>query len=241
MIYNTKFNPKGVPVDNLWELTLPEWRGRVQMPDPFEGGVQTSVIQTILQNGAALERAHQQQFGSAIKYSPQVEAAAKSVKSLNGKPNAALEWWFRMARNNPVFIGSTDRIFENISSVTQRNEPPIGMVTFSKLRDVKAGTWESRAMFETKPFMGVAYPTVLTIADRAPNPNAAKLLIKYMMEEGLEPWNVLGDYAARADIEQAQMKRFNIPSLEKSGLLLMDSDYVYKNRFDFMRVYTALR
>jgi iron(III) transport system substrate-binding protein len=241
LIYNTRQGGAASPVKNLWDLTLPEWRGRLQTPDPFDGGIQTSVLQTMLQAAPALEQAHQAKFGRPVAYSPKVEAAAKASRSLGGKPNAGVEWWFRVLQNNPVFVGSTDKIFENVASVQQRGDAPVGVVTFSKLRDVKAGTFEARAMFEAAPFMGVAFPTVLTIADRAPNPNAAKLLIRYLMEDGLKPWDVLGDYAARADVEAQQVARFKVPPLEKSGLLMMDPDWVYRSRFDFVRLYTALR
>jgi iron(III) transport system substrate-binding protein len=241
LIYNSKQGGPTSPVKNLWDLTLPEWKGRLQTPDPFDGGVQTSVLQTLLQAGPQFEAAHQAKFGKPVVFSPQVEKAAKAARSMGGKPNAALEWWARVMQNNPVYVGSTDKIFENVSSVTQRGDAPVGFVTFSKLRDVKAGTFESRAMFEAAPFMGVAYPTTLVVADRAPNPNAAKLLIRYLMEDGLKPWDVLGDYAARADVEAQQVQRFKVPPLDKAGLLFMDPDWVYRSRFDFVRLYTALR
>jgi iron(III) transport system substrate-binding protein len=241
IIYNTRQNPDGPPFRNLWDLTLPEWKGRLQTPDPLDGGVQTSVLQTLLQAGPAFERAHQERFGKPVTYSPQVERAAKAARSLGGKPNAALEWWYRVMQNQPVVVSSTDLIFENVASVTQRGAAPVGYVTFSKLRDVKAGTHEARAAFEAAPLLGVAYPTSLVIADRAPHPNAAKLLIRYMMEEGAKHWDVLGDYAARADMEAQQVTRFKVPPLEKSGLVFMDPKWVYSSRIDFVRLYAALR
>jgi iron(III) transport system substrate-binding protein len=241
LIYNTAQDGPQSPVKNLWDLTLPEWKGRFQMPDPFDGGIQSSVLQTLLQEGDTFAKAHQEKFGKPVAYSPKVEKAARASKTLGGKPNAAIEWWFRIMQNNPVFVGSTDKIFENVSAVTQRGKAPVGFVTFSKLRDVKAGTYESRAMFEAKPFMGVAYPTTLVIADRAPNPNAAKLLIRYLMEDGLKPWDVLGDYPAPADREAAQVSKLKVPPLESAGLLFMDPNWVYRTRLDFVRLYTALR
>ena len=41
--------------------------------------------------------------------------------------------------------------------------------------------------------------------------NAAKLLIRYMIDEGLWPWSVLGDYASRSDMEALQVKKFKVP------------------------------
>jgi iron(III) transport system substrate-binding protein len=241
LIYNSAQNPQGSPVKNLWELTLPEWKGRLQMPDPFDGGIQSSVLQTILQGGDAFAKAHQEKFGKPVTFSPQVEKAARASRTLGGKPNAAIEWWYRVMKNSPVFVGSTDKIFENVSAVTQRGKAPVGFVTFSKLRDVKAGTFESKAMIGVTPTMGVAYPTTLVIADRAPNPNAAKLLIRHLMEDGMKPWDVLGDYAAPAKLEAAQATKHKVPPLDQAGLLFMDPLWVYRTRFDFVRLYTGLR
>jgi iron(III) transport system substrate-binding protein len=144
-------------------------------------------------------------------------------------------------QNQPVYVGSTDKTFENVASVNQRGAAPVGIVTFSKLRDVKSGTYEAAAALDVQPFLGVAYPTVLAIADRAPHPNAAKLLIRYMMEDGLKAWDVLGDYAARADVEATQAAKFKLPPLEKAKLAMIDPTWVYNSKFDFVRIYSALR
>jgi iron(III) transport system substrate-binding protein len=241
LIYNTRQHPNGPPFSNLWDLTLPEWKGRLHMPDPFDGGIQTTVMQTLIQQGDSFAKAHEAKFGRPVAFSPAVERAARAARSLQGKPNAAVEWWYRVMQNQPVYVGSTDKIFENVASVTQRGGAPVGYVTFSKLRDVKAGSFEARAAFEAAPLLGVAYPTALVIADRAPRPNAAKLLIRYMMEDGLKAWDVLGDYAARADMEASQATKFKIPAFDKSGLVIVDPMWVYNTRFDFVRLYTALR
>jgi iron(III) transport system substrate-binding protein len=82
LIYNTKLHPTGSPVKNLWDLTLPEWKGRLHMPDPVDGGVQTAVMQTLLQQGAVFEKVYSEKFGTAIKYSAKVERAAKGARSV---------------------------------------------------------------------------------------------------------------------------------------------------------------
>jgi len=92
----------------------------------------------------------------------------------------------------------------------------------------------------TEPAFGVAYPTVFVIADQAPHPNAAKLLIRYMVGEGIWPWNVLGDYAARRDIEAKQLKKYNIPSFDKVKLWTIDPENVYRTKVDYVNFYMGI-
>jgi len=133
-------------------------------------------------------------------------------------------------------MASTSKIFKGISQVKQKN-PPIGFTTFSRLRKVKKGSSEAAAFFDLEPVFGVAYPTVFAIADQAPHPNAAKLLIRYMVSEGIWPWNVIGDYAARSDIEAEQVKKFSVPPFEVARLWVIDPENVFNTKVDFVNLY----
>lgn len=111
-----------------------------------------------------------------------------------------MEWLHRFLNNEPVFLGSTTKIFKNVGDVKQ-DKAPIGITTFSKMRTNEKGVYAAEPIYNLKPAFGVSYPTALMVADMAPHPNAAKLLIRYMMDEGFKPWDEPGDYAARAPIE----------------------------------------
>ena len=39
LMYNEETYPDGAPVDSLWDLTRPEWAGKVVMVDPLQRGV----------------------------------------------------------------------------------------------------------------------------------------------------------------------------------------------------------
>lgn len=78
------------------------------------------------------------------------------------------------------------------------------------------------------------------IADMAPNPNAAKLLIRYMMEEGFSPWNEPGDYSARASVEADQVKEFGLPPFDELSLWPVDAEKIYYSKFSFLALYLAL-
>lgn len=225
LIYNTALNPDGPPIDNLWDFTRKEWKERILTPD-FMSGVMGAVYQTILQHPDEMAAAYQKEFGKPITLSP-------------GIMNASEEWMMQFLKNDPVTMSSTTKIFKGVAEVKQKN-PPIGFTTFSKLRSTKKGKYEAKAFYDLEPVFGVAYPTVFVIADLAPHPNAAKLLIKYMVGEGIGPWDVIGDYAARSDIEARQAEKFHVPPFDKVKLWSIDPEYVFKTRADYVNFYMSI-
>lgn len=237
LFYNTGANPDGAPFSNVWDLTKPEWRGKFQIPEA-SSGVQALVFQTMLQHADEMEAAYVSAFGEPITYSDRVVQATANLPDY-GEPNAAIEWLYRILQNDPVYVNSTNSLFENVATVNQA-DPPVGMVTFSKLRDVAEGSFEAAAAYDIEPAFGVAYPTVLVIADRAPHPNAAKLLIREMIADGFAPWDVLGDYAARADVEARQVEEHGMPPFEDVNLWLVDPDYVYDTSYSYLQLFLAL-
>ncbi len=224
-IYNTALNPGGPPVDNIWDFTRKEWKGKVMTPEPISA-VMANAYQTILQHPEKMAAAYQKEFGQPVKLSA-------------GMKNAAEEWMLQFMKNDPVILESTDKIFEGVGNVKQQN-PPLGVTTFSKLRDVKKGIFEAAPLYKLEPAFGVAYPTVLVICDRAPHPNAAKLLIRYMMGDGFWPWDVLGDYATHKEVQAEQVKKFNVPPISKVNMLKIDAKYVYDTKFEYMQFFMSL-
>ena len=239
LIYNKAKYPAGAPIDNLWDLTRPEWKRRVQMPNPSEDSNQSNVIQTILQHPDEMEKAYEKEFGEKLSYSKGVVKAIKK-HPLVDKPSASIEWLYRFLQNKPLFISSTTQIFKNIGDVKQEN-PPIGFTTFSKLRKNEPGEYEAEPAYDVEPVFGVAYPTALAIADGAPHPNAAKLLIRHMMGKGFKPWNVMGDYAARKDLAEKQITKFKIPEFDSLKLWKIDPSAVYDNKYSFLTLYLYLK
>jgi len=239
VVYNEVKYPKGAPIDNLWDLTRKEWKSRLLMSNPIENGTQANVMQTILQHPKEMAAAYKAEFGKKVKYSKGLKKALKKNRNL-GKADAAKEWLYRLLKNKPIFLASTTKIYKNVSDVKQKN-PPLGISTFSKMRKYKKGVYQGLPAYNVKPVFGVSYPTALTIADRAPHPNAAKLLVRYMVEEGFKPWNVMGDYAARSDVEKQQVKKFKIPPYKKVKLWQIDQAYVYDTKYSYLQLYFALR
>ena len=236
--YNTVLNPNGAPINSIWDMTRKEWSGRTLLPSPLEDSLSANFIQTILANPEDMAAAYQREFGEPIIYSKAVIKAVESIATID-KPDASMEWLYRFLQNDPVFQGSTTKIFKNVGDIAQEN-PPIGITTFSKLRKNKKGVYAAGPIYDLDPVFGVTYPTALMIADMAPHPNAAKLLIRYMMEEGFSPWNEPGDYSARASVEANQVKEFGLPSFNDLSLWPVDAEEIYYSKFSFLALYLAL-
>ena len=235
-IYNSEHYTNGAPIDNLWDLTRPEWKGKFVLPDLIQTATQAHVIQTILEHPEEMAAAYQEEFGEPLIISPELIEISQKMPLL-GKPNAATEWLFRLLKNKPVFTESSDEASDDVGYFKES----IGITTFSKMRWVKSGKYEWKPAYNLKPVFGVSYPTVLVIADRAPNPNAAKLLIRFMMEEGFQPWNVPGDYAAEQKIMEEQVKKFDIPSFDDLNMWTVDSSYVYDTKYTYITLYRLLQ
>lgn len=237
--FNTALNPDGAPINSLWDLTREEWNGRTLLPSPLEDGLSANFIQTILHNADEMAAAYEREFGEPITYSEDVlEAVADSA--VISEPDASMEWLYRFLGNDPVFMGSTTKIFNNVGDVKQEN-PPLGITTFSKMRKNKEGVYAAAPIYDLDPVFGVSYPTALVMADMAPHPNAAKLLIRYMMEEdGFAPWNEPGDFAARSSIEAKQLDKFGLTKFDDLKLWPIDPEEIYYTKYGFLALYLEL-
>ncbi|MBT6532905.1 MAG: ABC transporter substrate-binding protein [Marinovum sp.] len=237
--YNTSLNPDGAPIDSIWDLTREEWKGRTLLPSPLEDGLSANFIQTLLHNADEMSAAYEREFGEPITYSEDVIEVVEESTTIDA-PDAAMEWLYRFLNNEPVFQSSTTKIFKNVGDVQQDN-PPLGITTFSKMRKNKEGVYAAGPIFDLDPVFGVSYPTALVMADMAPHPNAAKLLIRYMMEEeGFAPWNEPGDYAARASIEAKQLEKFGLPKFDNLKLWPIDPTEIYYTKYGFLALYLEL-
>ena len=237
--YNTALNPDGAPIDSLWDLTTKDWTGRTLLPSPLEDGLSANFMQTILAHSDEMEAAFEREFGQPIIYSEDVLEAVEDSAVIS-EPNASMEWLYRFLHNEPVFMSSTTKIFKNVGDIKQTN-PPLGITTFSKMRKNKKDVYAAEPIYALDPVFGVSYPTALVMADMAPHPNAAKLLIRYMMEkEGFGPWNEPGDFAARSSIEATQMEKFDLPSFDELNLWPIDPEEIYFSKYGFLALYLGL-
>jgi iron(III) transport system substrate-binding protein len=192
-MYNEEAHPDGAPVDNLWDLTKDEWRGRVIMVDPLQRGDYLDLMTEIELRSDEMAEAYQAEFGQPIA----LEEPAT---------NAGEQFIVDLFQNDVILVGSTDDVNAAIGKTGQEN-PPIGFTSYSDRRDNEDEGWALQVANDVAPSNGIIFPAVLALAKDAQHPAAARLLIDFLMGDdsetggpGFEPFYVAGDYATRKDI-----------------------------------------
>jgi iron(III) transport system substrate-binding protein len=212
MIYNNE-KMSTFPIQSLWDLTTEAWRGRVIFPDPQKMSEFVEVLATIVQHSDEMAADYERVFGKEIKLSAGVE-------------NAGYEWILRLLNNDVIILGSTNSVSEAVGLSDQAN-PPVGFTAYSRLRDKeKNPNLKFDVITAVEPVMGVTTEVVVAMVNGGAHPNAAKLLIHWMMGdtkggEGYEPYFVLGNFSVRTDVPPPK------GSKSLSELKLWKSDPVY--------------
>jgi iron(III) transport system substrate-binding protein len=188
--YNTEVY-KEAPISNWWDLTTPEWKGRIMISDPMANTEDMGLFLTMVKHSDEMAVAYKEKFGQDIK--------------LNGTENAGYEFIKRLAKNDLILTNSSDEMIQAVGAPGQKN-PPIGIGTSSKIRQKSKG-YLIESVKEMKPKLGTTFPAILLVVDNAPHTNAAKLLIHYMSggadgkSDGFKPFNVEGAWPTRSDVE----------------------------------------
>jgi iron(III) transport system substrate-binding protein len=192
-MYSEEAYPNGSPIKNIWQTTLPEWRGKVVMVDPLVRGDYLDFMTEIVLRSDEMAQAYQQQFGKPI--------------ALTGRETAGEKWIKDFLANKPVFVANTDAAADAIAKKGQTN-PPIGIATYSDRRDNKDRGRALQVAKGVQPSTGILFPASMGLVSGGKSPAAARLLIQFMMGDdtpnggpGFAPFAVAGDYAARTDIQ----------------------------------------
>lgn len=218
-MYNTEVY-KEPPMKNIWDLTKPEWKGRVSMKDPQTDAGVLNCFTTITQHGDDMAKAYEAAFGKPIKLD-------------SGVSNAGFQWIKDLSRNQPVVVQGGDDVATNVGTVGQK-APPFGLASWSKIRS--AVPFGGKLMFDMmwgmQPVMGCYDQAGISIANQAPHPNAAKLLIQWYMGDdksqlGMAPYFVPGDNNPRKDVPIPQGGK-SITDLGKIAWR-NEADFVYAN------------
>ena len=190
LVYNTEVH-KQPPLRSLWDLTKPDYKSKVLFPDPVKMPEFIEVLSTIVQHGDDMAKEYQKVFGKPIELS-------------KGAKNAGYEWILRILKNDAVIAGSTNDVSDAVGQPGQQ-KPPVGITAFSRLRDKeKNPKLAFDVAYDLQPAMGVATDVLIAVVNRAGHPNAAKLIIRWMMGDtkggqGYQPYFTLGDLPVRTD------------------------------------------
>ncbi|WP_036745802.1 ABC transporter substrate-binding protein [Paenibacillus sp. UNC451MF] len=226
IFYNTDVY-KTPPVTNWWDLTMPEWKGKVLLNDPIDSADMMDLFLAMVQHADEMKQAYKDKFGKDIV--------------LEGTENAAYEFIKRFLKNDPVLMKSSDEVVEAVG-VTNQGKPPIGIGASSKLRDVVDKKLSIAATYDVLPRISVVGPSYLYVADKAPNVNAAKLMIRWMAGEadgkadGFKPFNVMGSWSTRTDNGRTDQ----LP-IDKLHVWDYDSDFFYKNYVKFREFWLKMQ
>lgn len=187
LAYNSELN-KACPVSNWWELTEPTWKGKIFIEDPLADASTMGIFANIIAHPKELAAAYKDKYGK----DPTLDADT---------PDAGWLWLKMFAKNKPMPQPGGDEVTTAIGSKGMK-EAGVGFISYSKYRNVVSGKIVLEPCKGLKPVMGLQTQTYLAIANRAPHPNAAKLFINFITsQEGFAPWNVIGDYNPRTDLD----------------------------------------
>lgn len=193
LMYNEAAYPDGTPIKNLWQLTTPEWRGKVLMEDPSQRGEALDLLTEIALRGDEMAQAYEAQFGEPITVDSDLDGAGEQfIRDLFD--------------NDLVMVNSSSTLRASVGD-KDATDPSVGWTTYSASRKNAEEGWALQISNDTVPSAGILFPAVLGVAKNAPHPAAARLVIDYMMGDdtpsggpGFEPFYVQGDYAARRTI-----------------------------------------
>ena len=206
------------PINSWWDLTKPEWAGKFYFSVPTSSGDVTASLTALTAYSDEFAANYKEVFGEEIEYTCGVE-------------NAVYELIYRLYNNNPLESG-TDAALEGLSLA---DEVLIAMGPSSKLRNNASKGWKLKEI-EITPYVGIPATNVLYIVDNCPHPNAAKLLVRWMMGEadgtgeGNKPFQTLGGWSVRDDIADTE----GMTTLAEMNIVPEDPTYVYENISDLI-------
>ncbi len=175
------------PITNVWQLTDPDWKGRVQMKDPFQEGVNMNFLTMVTKPDIAdkLAAAYKAHYGKDIALTT---------------PNAGYEWIKKLFQNGLVLGTSDTKLSEAVGAQGQARQLA-AIITTNKMRMSEGKKLALKSAVTAKPFAGFYYPMYAMIPSNSHNTAAAKLFIEYVLtKDGFGPWvDSLGDFSPNPD------------------------------------------
>ena len=117
LFYNAEAYPDGSPVTNIWQVTEPQWKGKILMQDPLNNVGWGSWITGFCVGDTPdqLAAAYEELYGEELVLS-------------EGCANAGYEFLKRLRENEPIFISASDEVAEAVGTPGQ-SDPPIGFLS----------------------------------------------------------------------------------------------------------------
>lgn len=216
--YNSDFYDEA-PIDSWWDLTRPEWKGKVIMKDPMRSGAEFNTFATFVQHHVDMEESYQDEFGEEM------------IKS-DGIRNAGYEFLKRLMDNDLILMADSGTVMKAVAAPGQ-SDPPLGVLGFSKLRTIEEERLTGKFVEDLSPVTGFRITTVMAIGAFSQRPNTAKLMIKWMYGDdnpdetlaGYQPYHVIGNWAVRSDVPEPEGQR----PVDEMDFYVEDADWLYQN------------
>jgi len=165
--YNKEVHPDGAPISNVWELTQEKYRGRVGIKNPMSSGSSLMGLATLVQEPVEMAAAYKRLTG-------------KDIVLGDGVPDAGYEFVRRMLANDIIIYKSGSKLADAAGKAGQDDALiAMGNMTYIARNDSKGNV--NAIVSDLDPVARLVYPNFMSIGANAPNPNAAKVLIAYLL------------------------------------------------------------
>ncbi len=225
-LYNQDTFPEP-PISSWWDLTRPEWRGRIQSGD-LSGSIYQMFFATFIKYADEMEADYERVFGEPIQYTQPFE-------------NAGYEFMKRILDNRPRRVQSPAEMMDTLGTPGYDGVTLLGTAQIRRvehlLREHADGTLDIPLTTEITPRWAMLFSHTLVIPASTPNPNAAKLLYRFLLEEdGYAPWASPGTFPPRTDWDPPAFT----PTLDMDTVWVGDPSYhdeIAGELLDFFRMY----
>ena len=127
LMYNEAAYPDGSPITNLWQLTTPEWRGKVLLEDPAARGEVLDLLTEIALRPDEMGAAYEAQFGKPIEVDSAFDGAGEQFIA-------------DLFQNDLVMVNDTATLRAAVGDINATN-PSVGFMTYSAARDNEREGW----------------------------------------------------------------------------------------------------
>lgn len=162
--YNTSVYGGTCPVQNIWQLTEPQFRGRVAMDDPTQ-------VPEMLEWFAEMAINDRNQLAAAYK--------EEFHKPYTGS-NAGYTFIQELAKNAPLVESSLTNVLQAVGGPGVTN-PAIGLAHGSTYKDAQSLGYHVGICRGMTPWIGYMYPKFIVKVAHTPHPYAADLFIHFAM------------------------------------------------------------
>ncbi len=211
---------------NVWELTEPEWSGKIFFKDPTKETVNLNFLMMLTSPewSDRLAAAYEARYGKAF------EAGEFE--------NAGFAWIDGFLKNVNYTYTSASKIATGIASGNPGN---MGLFVFSKLRKVDEADRGNLTVVqfenEVEGFSGFMYPIYATVAMDTDCPYTCALFINYLLSEagfaGPKSWNSSqGYYSPNVSIQKPEDLEDEAYEYWSTRLVFEDLEYIDENYVD---------